>query len=74
MKITIFKQTIAVNSLYPFKTQKELFLNWLDKHSLFFIILLCIILFILIVLSILVLKDCFTIESGVFRNFLINGV
>ena len=74
MKITIFKQTIAVNSLYPFKTQWELFLKFIDKNSIYFIIISCIILVFLILWLVLALKHSLVIESGMMRNFLIEGV
>ena len=70
---TIFKQTIAVNSLYPFKSQWQLFLNWIDEHSLLFIIISCIILLLLIVGLVIALKDMMVVESGMLRNFL-NGI
>ena len=74
MKITIFKQTIAVNSLYPLKTQWELFLKFIDKNSIYFIIISCIILVFLILWLVLALKHSLVIESGMMRNFLIEGV
>lgn len=70
----IFKQTDAKYSLYPLKSQWELFELFLDQHSLLFLVISIIIMITILIFLIIVFKNSFVIESGMLRNFLVEGV
>ena len=47
---------------------------WADAHATLIVGILIFVLFILMVLLVSAFANTFTIESGVMRNFLVNGV